>query len=293
MMRVILLEAYDVYPITFLVLTLPCDTFDTRVGSTPSTQSRNTPFLWTRQLLNDFLEIRTMIANPSLLFQIDSSKPLYLETDASELGFGAMLYQEDTEGSTTIVKPIVYHAREWQSPTFRGTRVNPGNALRRELKALQLSILHFDKILTNRPFNIITNNILRSSSGAKCIPKGISQNAQQSCCSSEFRINSFTSWFASENPKNVRNRLSWNSLWENVCLVNTSNRLKPVAKKFCLCIPTFCPSVNRNTMTYKYSRGFAHFCTRTFRQSSTSRRFNGIRLNIIATRLTFTDVLLP
>ena len=158
-MRVILLEAYDIYPITFLVLTLFCDTFDTRVGSTPSTQSRNTPFLWTRQLLNDFLEIRTMIANPSLLFQIDSSKPLYLETDASELGFGAMLYQEDTEGSTTIVKPIVYHAREWQSPTFRGTRVNPGNALRRELKALQLSILHFDKILTNRPFNIITDNI--------------------------------------------------------------------------------------------------------------------------------------
>ena len=137
------------------LLNLLLRNFDSQVGGTPARLSRSTPFLWTWTLYHDFLRIHELIQNPEILFQIDSTLPLYLETDASELGFGAVLFQQKGED----ILPIAYHAKKWQSPTMKGAQRNPSTTARRELKALQNSILHFNKILMNRPFHIITDNI--------------------------------------------------------------------------------------------------------------------------------------
>ena len=77
--------------------------------------------------------------------------PLFVETDASELGFGAFLFNESTE--PPFVRPVAYFSKKWRTPSERNAA-----ASRRELKALQLTILHFAKILVGRPFHIITDN---------------------------------------------------------------------------------------------------------------------------------------
>ena len=137
------------------LLNLLLRNFDSQVGGTPARLSKSTPFLWTWTLYDDFMRIHKVIQNPEVLFQIDSTLPLYLETDASELGFGAILFQQEDDN----VLPIAYYAKKWQSPTMKGAQANPSTTARRELKALQCSILHFNKILMNRPFHIITDNM--------------------------------------------------------------------------------------------------------------------------------------
>ena len=77
--------------------------------------------------------------------------PLSVETDASELGFDAFLFNESTERS--FVRPMAYFSKKWRTPSETNAA-----ASRRELKALQLTILHFAKILVGRPFHIITDN---------------------------------------------------------------------------------------------------------------------------------------
>ena len=95
--------------------------------------------------------MREKILSPKVLFHIDSSLPLFVETHASERRFGAFFFNESTE--PPLVRPVAYFPKKWRIPSERNAA-----ASRRELKALQLNILHFAKILVGRFFHIMTDN---------------------------------------------------------------------------------------------------------------------------------------
>ena len=84
---------------------------DSQTGNVPATRAKTTPFIWTNELYQDFLTSREKTLSPEVLFYIASSMPLFVETDASELGFGAFLVSESTEPS--FVRPVAYFSKKW------------------------------------------------------------------------------------------------------------------------------------------------------------------------------------
>jgi len=73
--------------------------------------------------------------------------------DASDIGFGAILYSTQGEGSARV-RPIAYFLRKWRNNTER-----IAHPCRKELSALKQSISHFHPYLYGNPFHVITDNM--------------------------------------------------------------------------------------------------------------------------------------
>jgi hypothetical protein len=54
---------------------------------------QSTKINWTEELRESYSQVKTAFANLRVLNQIDPTEPLHINTDASTLGYGAMLYQ--------------------------------------------------------------------------------------------------------------------------------------------------------------------------------------------------------
>ena len=105
--------------------------FNAYIGKVPATKAPFSPLPWTFELLDAYNKVWKILNNPEIFFQLDPSLPRFLETDASDTGFGAFLFQtstppaqwEEGEDSTLIgVRPLAYFAGTWPT-TSQATAV--------------------------------------------------------------------------------------------------------------------------------------------------------------------------
>ncbi len=66
------------------------------------------PFLWSRSCEDAFARLKALLTSPPVLSYPDIAKPFILHTDASGKGIGAMLEQEQEDGSR---HPVAYASR--------------------------------------------------------------------------------------------------------------------------------------------------------------------------------------
>ena len=119
------------------------------LASTGSTKkSRNSALQWTEAATTAFANIKTALAESTLLFHPQSNSALSLMTDASDVAVGAVLQQR------------VNHV--WQPFGSFSKRLQPVethySAFGRELLAVYLSIRYFRHHLEGRQFFVITDH---------------------------------------------------------------------------------------------------------------------------------------
>ena len=127
--------------------------FDKLTGNVPATRATLTPVSWTWERLKAFENVQQMIKQPRMLFHFDFNLPLFLETDASNEGFGAFLFQTRGEGDMEEVRPLAYYSKKWSSGPERAA-----DPCRKELSALKQSVSKMGKLLYIYSFTIITDN---------------------------------------------------------------------------------------------------------------------------------------
>lgn len=80
--------------------------------------SKNTPFVWNESCQQAFKYIKEDICNSPILHHINYNNPIYLRTDASSAGIGAMLYQIIDDHPTPILyisKAFNEQQRNWST----------------------------------------------------------------------------------------------------------------------------------------------------------------------------------
>jgi hypothetical protein len=73
-------------------------------------------FEWTDKAQKAFEELKDRFTTPPLLQLFDNSKPIWVETDASDYALGACISQPGSDGKR---RPIAYHSRKFSSPETR------------------------------------------------------------------------------------------------------------------------------------------------------------------------------
>ena len=71
--------------------------FDAHTGGVSASQAPHVYIKWTPALLQTFDAVKQILQNPSVLSHFVPTRPLYLETDASNTGYSAVLFQIDKE----------------------------------------------------------------------------------------------------------------------------------------------------------------------------------------------------
>lgn len=110
---------------------------------------RNCPFKWTQECQCSFEVLKAKLTTAPVLAYPDYSKPFLLDTDASDVGIGAVLSQKDDEGQERVVA----FASRSLSKTERKYCVT-----RRELLAVVVFTQHFHPYLLGREFTLRTDH---------------------------------------------------------------------------------------------------------------------------------------
>ena len=86
-------------------------------------KQKSRPIVWNKEAENSFMNIRNAIHECPILFFMDDTSPIFLETDASDYGIGAYLYQQ----VNGINKPIGFISKtlhgaelQWDTPQKEG-----------------------------------------------------------------------------------------------------------------------------------------------------------------------------
>ena len=108
---------------------------------------KNTDFKWTVECQHAFEVLRACLSSPPVLSYPDYSRRFVLDTDASDIGIGAVLSQEDATGSEVV---IAYASRTLSRPEQRYC------VTRKELLAAVEFIHHFPQYLLGREFTLRT-----------------------------------------------------------------------------------------------------------------------------------------
>ena len=129
--------------------------FDAHTGDVSASQAPHVYIQWTPALFQTFDTRKQLLQNPSILSHFVSTRPLYLETDASNTGYGAILFQIDKEPlDTAQIFPLAYSSQAWKTTSERAA-----HPCRKELDALKRVILKYHYLLRIYPFMIITDNM--------------------------------------------------------------------------------------------------------------------------------------
>ena len=129
--------------------------FDAHTGGASASQASHVYIKWTPALLQTFDAVKQILQNPSVLSHFVPTRPLYLETDASNTSYGAVLFQIDKEPlETAQVFPLAYSSLAWKTTSERAA-----HPCRKELDALKRVILKYHYLLRIYPFMIITDNM--------------------------------------------------------------------------------------------------------------------------------------
>ena len=110
---------------------------------------KNAPFEWTAACQKYFDDLRNCLASAPILAYPDHSKPFLLDTDASDVGIGAVLSQIQDNGSEGV---IAYASRSLsrQEPKYCVTR--------KELLAVVEFTHHFRPYLLSKKFTLRTDH---------------------------------------------------------------------------------------------------------------------------------------
>ena len=113
------------------------------------TTERRKPFKWTAECEQAFNQLKNCLTTSPILAMPDWSKPFIIDTDASETGIGAVLSQQDPDGTEHV---IAYASRLLTKPE-RNYCVT-----RKELLAVVTFLIHFRHYLIGVPFTIRTDH---------------------------------------------------------------------------------------------------------------------------------------
>ena len=129
--------------------------FNAHTGGVSASQAPHVYIKWTPALLQTFDAVKQILQNPSVLSHFVPTRPLYLETDASNTSYGAVLFQIDKEPlETAQVFPLAYSSQAWKTTSERAA-----HPCRKELDALKRVILKYHYLLRIYPFMVITDNM--------------------------------------------------------------------------------------------------------------------------------------
>jgi hypothetical protein len=105
---------------------------------------KNIPFIWSPPAQQAFLTLKEALINAPVLALPDFSKPFSLETDASDVGIGAVLQQTG--------HPIAYLSKAL------GTKAKGFSTYEKECLAIILAVDKWKSYLQHRPFDIYTDH---------------------------------------------------------------------------------------------------------------------------------------
>jgi hypothetical protein len=110
---------------------------------------KDKPFIWTQECDEAYKKLKKKMASAPILAKPDFAKPFKLYTDASALGFGAILAQEDQEGKEHV---ICYASRS----TNAGEKKYSATEL--EACAIVWACEHFQYYLLGKHFDLYTDH---------------------------------------------------------------------------------------------------------------------------------------
>lgn len=111
-------------------------------------QRKNSDFLWTPECEQAFSSLKKALTESPVLTPPDPNLPFVLDTDASDVGMGAVLSQVGPEGE----KVVAYFSKTFNRAERRYC------VTRRELLAIVRAIRHFKYYLCGLPFTIRTDH---------------------------------------------------------------------------------------------------------------------------------------
>ena len=128
-----------------------CHNFSTIVAPLTNLLQKNTKFLWTSTCDNAFNNIKRVLMNSPVLVSPDFNKQFKLAVDASDVGIGAVLYQESDDNIDRVVSFYSKKLNRYQKNY---------STIEKECLGLLLSLQHFDVYLnvTLHPILVFTDH---------------------------------------------------------------------------------------------------------------------------------------
>ena len=113
--------------------------------------NKKAKFVWSDECNSSFEFVKSMLANEPILMAPDFSKPFKLAVDASDIGIGSVLIQEDDQ---SIDHPICYFSKKLNKHQLNYSTIE------KECLALVLSLQHFEVYLsiTVKPTVVYTDH---------------------------------------------------------------------------------------------------------------------------------------
>ena len=128
-----------------------CRNFSDVVSPLTNLLAKNTKFVWNEECRLAFEKIQNMLMSAPVLAAPDFDKPFALATDASDVGVGSVLMQEDDCG---IMHPVCYFSKKLNHHQMKYSTVE------KETLALILSLEHFAVYLESpsKPVVVFTDH---------------------------------------------------------------------------------------------------------------------------------------
>lgn len=119
-----------------------CRNFSDIVAPLTSLVSPKTPFQWSEKCQSSFEAAKALLCSAPVLAAPNFVRPFKLEVDASALGAGAVLLQEDDRG---IDHPVCYFSKKFLKHQLHYSTIE------KEALALLLALQHFEVYLRSSP----------------------------------------------------------------------------------------------------------------------------------------------
>ena len=107
---------------------------------------KNVKFVWSPECQTAFESLKAVLSNSPVLTAPDFNRPFKLAIDASDVGVGAVLLQEDDSG---VDKPVCYFSKKLNK------HQKCYSTIEKETLSLVLAMLHFEVYVTNGTGEII------------------------------------------------------------------------------------------------------------------------------------------
>lgn len=115
-----------------------CPNFSTIAQPLTNLLQKKVKFIWTDQCQTAFDQIKSILVNEPVLVAPDFSRPFQLMVDASDIGIGSVLAQED---DNSICHPVCYYSRKLDKHQQNYSTIE------KECLGLLLSLQHFEVYL--------------------------------------------------------------------------------------------------------------------------------------------------
>ena len=111
--------------------------------------SKSLQIKWSEEAITAFEEIKRAVHECPLLYFLDDTSPIFMETDASQYGIGASLYQRIND---TTVCPIAFISKAFDERMMRW------DTAQKEGYAIYYALIKWEHLLRDRKFTILTDH---------------------------------------------------------------------------------------------------------------------------------------